>query len=275
MHPPSQVIKLVEEVIQQTDLENVAKTPMPNCLLMEMEAKGYLRYAVRYWLTDLARDDPTDSVIRRHIMTALQRANIRLAIEERNVMNTKENEKHDEAMHQREVLLRIKTLRKVELFSSLTDTELKALAERLRYSPFSKGNIITRQGDERSHWLYIVIQGEAEVYLELPNGGRRTVRELGKGSFFGEMGLMTGAPRSASVIAKSDVECYRLDKEVFEEILQARPGIVEEITHILLSRKAELDSALHDIDLQAVQKDMSEQHSEILSTIKRFFSLNI
>jgi CRP-like cAMP-binding protein len=242
---------------------------------MDMEPKGYARYAVRYWLTDLSLDDPTDSVVRWHIITALQRAGIKLAVEERNVMNTKENEKHDETLHQREVLLRVKTLRKVELFASLTDTELNALAERLRYSPFAKGNIITRQGDQRSHWLYIVIQGEAEVYLETPNGGRRTVSTLGKGSFFGEMGLMTGAPRSASVIAKSDVECYRVDKDVFEEILRARPSIAEEMIHILVTRRAELDAALHEIDAQTVQKDISQQHNEILSTIKRFFSLNI
>ena len=180
-------------------------------------------------------------------------------------MNTKENEKHDEAMHQREVLLRVKTLRRVELFASLTDTELNALAERLRFSPFAKGNIITRQGDQRSHWLYIVINGEAEVYLETPNGGRRTVRALGNSNFFGEMGLMTGAPRAASVIAKTDVECYRLDKEVFEDILRARPAIVEEITHILVTRQAELEAAMHDIDAQAVPKDTQQQHSEILT----------
>jgi small-conductance mechanosensitive channel/CRP-like cAMP-binding protein len=274
-HPPAQVIKIVEDAIQETDIANIAKTPLLNCLLMEMEAKGYARYALRYWLTDLANDDPTDSLVRWHIVTALQRAGIKLAIEERNVMNTKENEKHDEAMHQREVQLRVKTLRKVELFSTLTDVELCALAERLRYSPFSMGNIITKQGDERSHWLYIVINGEAEVFLEVPGGGRHTVKSLGKGSFFGEMGLMTGAPRVASVIAKTDVECYRLDKEVFEDILRARPTIVDEITHILVARKAELDSALHEIDSQSIQKDVAQQQSEILSMIKRFFSLNI
>jgi small-conductance mechanosensitive channel/CRP-like cAMP-binding protein len=273
--PPAHVVRLVEEVIQQTDIANVAKSPLPNCLLMEMDDKGYARYALRYWLTELAFDDPTDAVIRWHIITALQRAGIKLAVEERNVMNTKENEKHDEAMHQREVLLRVKTLRRVELFASLTDTELNALAERLRFSPFAKGNIITRQGDQRSHWLYIVINGEAEVYLETPNGGRRTVRALGNGNFFGEMGLMTGAPRAASVIAKTDVECYRLDKEVFEDILRARPAIVEEITHILVTRQAELEAAMHDIDAQAVPKDTQQQHSEILTTIKKFFSLNI
>ena len=135
---------------------------------------------------------------------------------------TKENEKYDEVVHQREVLLRIKTLRRVELFSQLNDAELKGLAERLRYSPFARGNIITKQGDERSHWLYIIINGEAEVYVDLPNGKRRTVRILGRGNFFGEMGLLTGAPRSASVIAKTDVECYRIDKDVVEEMLHAR-----------------------------------------------------
>jgi small-conductance mechanosensitive channel/CRP-like cAMP-binding protein len=271
----AQVISLVEESIQQTDIANVAKTPLPNCLLMELDAKGYARYAVRYWLTDLAHDDPTDAEIRWHIITALQRAGIKLAIEERYVMNSKENEKHDEALHQREVLLRVKTLRRVELFASLTDAELHSLAERLKYTPFSKGNIITKQGDDRSHWLYIVINGEAEVYLETPDGGRRTVSALGKGSFFGEMGLMTGAPRAASVMAKTDVECYRVDKDVFEEILRARPSIAEEMTHLLVTRRAELDAALHDIDAQTVLKDASQQHNEILSTIKRFFSLNI
>ncbi len=273
--PPSRVISVVEEAIQQTDVANVAKNPAPNCLLMEMDSKGYARYAVRYWLTDMALDDPTDAALRWHIMTALQRVGIRLAVEERSVLNTKENEKHDEAVHQREVLLRIKTLRRVELFSQMNDTELNALAEHLRFSPFAKGNIIARQGDERSHWLYIIINGEAEVYLEMPNGGRRTLSTLGKGNFFGEMGLMTGAPRSASVIAKTDVECYRLDKDVFEEILHARPSIADEISHILVARRAELDSAMQDMDAQSARKDMSQQHNEILSTIKRFFSLSM
>ncbi len=273
--PPTRVISVVEDAIRQTDIPNVAKEPSPNCVLMDMDSKGFARYAVRYWLTDLAPDDPTDATIRWHVMTALQRAGLRLAIEERSVLNTKENEKHDEAMHQREVQLRIKTLHRVDLFSQMNDAELQALAERLRFSPFSKGNIIARQGDQRSHWLYIIINGEAEVYLDLPNGGRRIVSTLGKGSFFGEMGLMTGAPRSASVIAKTDVECYRLDKDIFEELMHARPSMADEISQILVKRRAELDSALHDMGGQGGQEALTQQRNEILATIKRFFSLNI
>jgi CRP-like cAMP-binding protein/small-conductance mechanosensitive channel len=270
---PTRVVSVVEDSILHTDIANVAKNPAPNCLLMDMDDKGYARYALRYWLTDLAVDDPTDAMLRWHIMAALQRAGIRLAQETHSLHITKENEKYDEAVHEREVLLRIKTLRRVELFSQLNDAELRGLAERLRYSPFARGNIITKQGDERSHWLYIIVNGEAEVYVDLVNGKRRTVRILGRGNFFGEMGLLTGAPRSASVVAKTDVECYRIDKEVMEEILRSRPGIADEISHILVTRRAELDIALQNLDATGQHKDLSLQRSEILATIKRFFSL--
>jgi CRP-like cAMP-binding protein len=271
---PSKVINVIETAIVHTDIANVAKNPQPSCVLMDMDIKGYARYAVRYWLTDLAPDDPTDSAIRWHIMTALQRAGLKLALEDQSIRITKENEKYDEAVHHREILLRIKTLRRVELFSEMTDEELKALAERLRYSPFSRGNIITQQGDERSHWLYIIINGEAEVSLATPDGHKRLINILGKGSFFGEMALLTGAPRRASVMAKTDVECYRLDKEAFEEILLARPTIAEEVSHILAVRTAQLDSAAMDIGV-ASQRDLSQSRGEILATIRRFFSLNI
>jgi len=270
---PTRVVNVVEDSVQQTVIANVAKNPPPSCILMDIDSKGYAHYALRYWLTDLGPDDPTDALMRWHIMSALQRAGIKLAVEEHSVHLTKENEKYDEVVRQREVLLRIKTLRKVELFSQLNEKELTRLAERLRYSPFAKGNIITRQGDERSHWLYIIINGEAEVFVDLPNGKRRTVRTLERGNFFGEMGLLTGAPRVASVIAKTDVECYRIDKDVVEEMLHARPGIADEISHILVTRRAELDAAMQNLDATGAHRDLSQQRNEILATIKRFFSL--
>jgi hypothetical protein len=58
-------------------------------------------------------------------------------------------------------------------------------------------------------------------------------------------------------------------------VLRERPPIAEDISHILVKRRAELDSAMLDMDAQSAQKDESQQHNEILSTIKRFFSLNI
>jgi len=270
---PTRVAGIVEEAVQHTDIANVAKNPLPNCVLMDMDEKGYGRYAMRYWLTDLAPDDPTDASIRWHIMSALQREGIKLAIEERDIHITKENEKHEESLRQREVLLRIKTLRRVELFSQMTDDELQTLAERLKYMPFAKGSVIARQGAVGQHWLYIIINGEAEVFIDGPDGGRRSLNVLSKGNFFGEMSLMTGAPRVASVIARTNIECYRLDKEAFEGIMLARPGIADEVSHILVTRKTQLDSVLQSQDDVSSLKVMRNRHSEVLATIKHFFGL--
>src|SRR3989339_2084665 len=270
---PTRVISVVEEAIRQTDIADVAKNPLPNCVLMDMDNKGYARYAMRYWLTDLTPDDPTDAAIRWHIMTALQRVGIKLAMEERSIHLTKENEKHEDMVRNREVLLRMKTLRRVELFSQMTDDELRKLAEHLRYAPFAKGNLIARQGTPAQHWLFIIISGEAEVYLEGAGGEKRILNVLSNGAFFGEMSLMTGSPRVASVIAKTDVECYRLDKEAFEEILLARPGIAEEVSQVLVASRVQLDSALQNLDEEAKHKEIHHQRSEVLATIKRFFGL--
>lgn len=269
---PARVVTAVEDAIRQAEIRNVAKTPAPNCVLMEID-KGYARYALRYWLADLAADDATDGAVRWHVYTALERAGIKLAVEEQSVHYIRENEKYGEAVQQRELLLRVKTLKRVELFQQMTDEELRKLAKRLTYAPFAKGNVITRQGASSQHWLYIIISGETEVYLDAPNGQKRVLNVLGKGDFFGEMSVMTGTPRQASVIARTDVECYRLDKQAFEEVILERPAIAEEISQILVERRAQLDSAILNLDDGALDKQIHNQQNEVLATIKRFFGL--
>jgi len=155
----------------------------------------------------------------------------------------------------------------------MTDAELKALAERLKYMQFAKGSMIAKQGATGQHWLYIIINGEVEIFIATANGETRSLNVLSKGNFFGEMSLMTGAPRAASVVAKTDIECYRLDKKAFEGIMSARPGIADEVSHILVERRAQLDSALQNLDGESLHKEMSNRRGEILATIKRFFGL--
>jgi CRP-like cAMP-binding protein len=59
------------------------------------------------------------------------------------------------------------------------------------------------------------------------------VASLEPGQFFGEMALLTGAPRSATVVAETDLHCYKLDRESFLEIIQARPLMAEDISQLL------------------------------------------
>ncbi|MFY9261931.1 MAG: mechanosensitive ion channel family protein [Gallionella sp.] len=268
---PTKVAGTVEGAIIKANLANVAKAPLPSCVLMEMD-KGCARYALRYWLTNLAVDDPTDAMVRWHIYAALEREGIKLVLEEHSMHLIKENEKFEEVAQRHELERRIKTLHHVELFAQMNDKELKHLATHLKYAPFARGDLISKQG-AIAHWLYIIINGDAEVYVEAVDGKKHTLNILSKGDFFGEMGMMTGAPRTASVTAQTDVECYRLDKTGFEDIMQARPAIAEEVTHILVERRTELDRVLLDAGETIKLKEARVQHNEILATIKGFFGL--
>ncbi|MBI2314374.1 MAG: mechanosensitive ion channel [Betaproteobacteria bacterium] len=269
---PARVCSVVESAVRGAEIRNVAGQPEPNCVLMDFD-HGYGRYALRYWLTDLLPDDPTDGAIRAHIYAALNRAGIRLAVPEYNIHTVKEGEKHVEAVRSREMVRRIEALRRVDLFSKLSEDELKSVADGLKYSPFAHGDTIMRQGDT-AHWLYIITAGEADVYLEAPGQDRRHLTTLPEGSMTGEMGLMTGAPRRATVIARSDVECYRLDKSTFENILRSRPAIADEISQILALRSAALEVAQQDLGAQAGVRQPVPQHGEILGKIRKFFGLS-
>ncbi len=269
--PPSRVIETVQNAVRDADIGNVARQPAVQCVLMEFDV-SYGRYALRYWLTDLQNDDSTDSEVRDHVYVALQRAGIRLAFPEHHVHMTKESEKHELARQTRRIQERIGALHKVELFNSFREDELLAIAQRLKYAPFAKGDIITHQGAV-AHWLYMLIEGEAEVYLDSPGQPRRKLSTLHPGNFFGEMGLMTGAPRTATVVAATDAECYQLDKAAFEDILRNRPELAEEISHTLVSRRFGLDSLHQDIDADTRAQQMSQQHLDMLSKIRNFFGL--
>lgn len=271
---PSQVIDVVERAVRNADIPGVAANPAPNCVMMNFDDSAG-RYAMRYWLTDLFKDDPTDSMVRAHMFAALQRAGLKPAWPRQNLHLIKESEKLAEQRHQEHISERVGLLKQLDLFAQLSDEELRTLAERLIYAPFARGDVLTRQGAV-AHWLYIVARGEAEAVLEAADTPRKVVGKIeagGTGSFFGEMGLLTGESRSATVIAASDVLCYRLDKAAFEDIIHARPAIAEEISHIMAERRVGLESARHDLD-EASRLAAKQQHQgEMLSRIKEFFRL--
>ncbi len=269
--PPSHVIETVEAALGESRLPDIAAAPTPNCILMGFE-RGYGRYAVRYWLTDFQADDPTDSVVRVQVYAALKRIGVSIAIPRQEMHITQTDEEYEERLRGQEFERRRSALGQVDLFQELTEDEEHTVAERLVYCPFAPGEVITRQGAVAS-WLYILTSGRADVFLEVPNAPRKLVDHLEAGSLFGEMGLMTGSPRTATVIAASYVECYRLDKAAFEDVLHSRPAIAETISRVLASRRAALDLAQQMADADAAPSADSHQFGDILDRVRQFFGL--
>jgi small-conductance mechanosensitive channel/CRP-like cAMP-binding protein len=239
--PPARVIAIVEDEMRELAIPNVARTPAASCVLYGFEF-GNLRYQLRYFLTDLLEDDTTDSMVRVHLFATLQRAGIRIAEAQHTVHAVQRDEAHAETVKKRELTRRVQALEGVHLFAGLTDAEKSDIAERLQYAPYARGDVITKQGSQ-AHWLYILAFGEAEVLYEPPSGAPQVIGAVQAGEFFGEMALLSGDARSATVVAKTDVECYRLDRASFQELLATRPEIVEEVARIAGARKPDLDQA--------------------------------
>jgi hypothetical protein len=99
------------------------------------------------------------------------------------------------------------------------------------------------------------------------------VASLGPGDYFGEMGMMTGQPRSSSVIAKTDVKCYRLGKEAFQAILHRRPELVEDLSQTLARRRVELDAVRDEASEEALRERLQKTQGVVLRRIREFFAL--
>jgi small-conductance mechanosensitive channel/CRP-like cAMP-binding protein len=271
-YAPTDVVDAVETALRAEPIPNVAKDPAPHCLVLDFK-ESYITYAARYWLTDLALTDPTDSVVRSRLYFALRRAGIPLSIPAQALFITEDDEQRRARKHTEEVGRRAEALGRVELFHTLTDEERQALAGHLTVAPFVRGEAMTRQGAE-AHWLYIITEGEAEVRVAIDGTLNKKVATLKAGDFFGEMGLMTGEPRSATVTAESNTECYRLDKNGFEDILKRRPEIAEDISHVLARRRVELEAVREGLNEEAKRKLMSHTQRDLLQRIRGFFTLN-
>ena len=271
---PSVVVDAVQTALWAAPIEGVSDDPKPSVICYDFAKEGrdsFGHYAVRYWLTDLANDDPTSSRIRMRIYTALKRAGIPLARpSQTQFVVAEEDETTREARHKEE---RLRAIEHIELLAPLTPVEREFVAQRLRHASFVAGETITKQGAV-AHWLYILCAGSVEVRRRLEGAAlAKKVASISAPGFFGEMGLLTGEPRGADVVATTDAECYRLDKEGLERILHDRPEVAEHMAHTVASRHVEFESVLEELDEQARRARMAKAQTHILDSIQSFFGL--
>jgi CRP-like cAMP-binding protein len=272
--PPSRVIEAVTTALCSGPIEGVASDPPPNVICYDFAKDGrdsFGYYAVRYWLTDLASDDPTSSRVRTRIYSGLKRADIPLARPSRTLFVSAGEAEPDR--DRRHLEQRLHALDGVELFHPLTPDERKFVAQHLQHAPYALDETITRQG-ATAHWLYILVSGKVEVRVHVDGGAEtKVVNHLEAPGFFGEMGMMTGEPRRADVIAMSEVECYRLDKTGLQEILQERPEIAQELSRTLARRDVELAKTIEGLDEEALRARQRHAEVTMLDRIQTFFGL--
>lgn len=269
--PPTQVIDAVLSALRKDPVKHMAAEPGPQVLFLGVR-ESVVTYQVRYWLDDLGVDDPTDSNVRIRIWFALRRAGIPLAIPASSVFLTHETPERDARKAEREVAQRLRALSKVDLFSGLSPQLQRALADQLELSPFAAGEAVTREGDGGEDSLFIIVEGEAVVRIGTGHDQHEVAR-LGAGQFFGEMSLMTGEARTATVVAATDLTTYRMHKAPFQRVLQDTPAIADQIAEVLTQRKSALSAARDEHEADHRQR-METAKRDLASRIRGFFGLD-
>jgi CRP-like cAMP-binding protein len=230
------------------------------------------RYAVRYWLTDEIATDATDSVVRTRIFFALSRARIGLSLPATTVFLKTEDKESIEEKREMDFARRVDALSKIDLFRDLSDEEQVALAQDLHRAPFARGETLTKQGSI-AHYLYTIVSGEVSIRIR-EGKIEREVNKLGAGQFFGEMALLTGERRRATVVALTDVECYRLDASAFKRLLERHADLAGHVAKVLAERETGLTADKNRLDEAARASMLAKNESAFLGRIRSFFGFS-
>ena len=117
-------------------------------------------------------------------------------------------------------------LPKSPLFEMLGDVEREAIVKEMEVESHDEGSVIISEGDPGTS-MYLIASGEVKVYTRssAPGGGSLYLARLGEGDFFGEVSVLTGKPRTATITASQRTELLRLDKDKLDGVLSKHPGI--------------------------------------------------
>jgi CRP/FNR family cyclic AMP-dependent transcriptional regulator len=126
-------------------------------------------------------------------------------------------------------------LASVDLFQGLSHRELQRVMKTAKELVFEDGATVVSEGDEDGRF-YLLVEGAARVVK-----GRRTLATLGPGDYFGEISLIDGEPRSATVVATAPIRALTLARWNFRPLLDEHPAIAQKVLLEMCRRVRELD----------------------------------
>jgi small-conductance mechanosensitive channel/CRP-like cAMP-binding protein len=228
--PPNEVKAVIQRAL--ASVPALAKTPAPEVLLVDFGSSAIV-YRARFWIVDYAGDEIARDQVRTAIYYALRRANMEIPYPIQVEYRRQEAAGRSEA-RVRELEAAAAGVDILVLLSPSERAELVGLsADRL----YAAGEVVVRQG-EAGDSMFVICSGRVRVTLE-PSG--QEVNTIGEGGYFGEMSLLTGDPRTATVAAITDCLLLEITAGTFRRLALIHPAVVEQIGIAVAGRRAELE----------------------------------
>jgi small-conductance mechanosensitive channel/CRP-like cAMP-binding protein len=231
--PPRQAIALLEKTVRSN--RKVLGDPAPKVWLKAF-ADSSITYRLLTWQNSALEQLQLKSDLLEQTWYALHRIGQSIPFPIRDIRNEPSpvllpsNDVSEEAKQQ--------LLARVDIFSHLRAEQLKRLAEQGRCQSYAPGESVVREG-ERGNSLFIIVSGSLDV-LQARGDALHRVTTLEPTDIFGEMGLCTGEPRSATVSCREECVLLEIERHHLIPLMEEHPEILETIGTLMASRRREL-----------------------------------
>src|SRR6266436_3287024 len=219
--------------------KNVLAQPKTKVFLVDF-AESAVIYEIKFYMGNHSRINETNDAIRTNVWYELKRQGVTIPFP----IRTLHLERKGVASIQEEYQEARAILRSEALFECLSDDQISDLVQQSHVSHFGRGERVIREGQDGNS-MFILLRGAAQVSVA-KNGSTIPVATLKAPDCFGEMSLLTGERRTATVRAESDCQVMEIGKPVMAEVLRASPDCLERLSELLAKRKMETEGLLKE-----------------------------
>ena len=257
--PPNDVKRAMHEAIENSPL--AMKAPEPQVTIKGFGASS-VDYLAQFWIEDYAVDRAARDQVRTNLWYTFRRHNIEIPFPIQVQYERDEEPIRTEA----HISAAARHLANVDLFKTLSAESCLALSKSGDEHLFAGGEAIVRQNAEGDS-MFVILSGQARVVLE-PSG--QEVAVIPVGGFFGEMSMLTGDRRTATVKAIGDVRVLEIEARDFRALAVANPGLLDHVSTVVAARRTGLDDAKAHVAAAAAPG----ARETFLTRMRRFLTLH-
>lgn len=230
-----------------------------------------VEYRLKFWFNDYVQADDIKGDVLTYVWYAFKRHHIEIPYPQRTIHMTNAEESEHAIAGERQRIL--EALRRIDFLTVLTPEELEKVARGAEIRTYLPGETVFHQGETGAAEFFFLLEGDAEVRLGKEDEAS-VIAMLRPGQFFGELSLLTGEPRSATIVARTRLEVVDLTKDVLARPLMENPVLAERISEVLVKRKANLMAQQKDHASHRGEGDGKREEVRSLSaSIRTFFGI--
>jgi small-conductance mechanosensitive channel/CRP-like cAMP-binding protein len=225
-------------------------------------------YEIKFYMGNHSKINEINDAVRTNVWYELKRRGITIPFP----IRTLHVERKAALPAQEEQAEALSILRGERLFECLSEEQLNRMIRDARLKLFGRGEPVIEEGAAGDS-MFVMLRGAANVFVS-KNGSKIQVATLSAGDCFGEMSLLTGEPRSATVRADGDCYVMEIGKPVMAELLRDAPSCLEKLSELLAQRKMETEGVLKEAGRSDEHTLKERQYTAtFLHRLRTFFQL--